>query len=186
MDEIKHSPLQHCWIFSYSYYSSPFTPIDIYFEDNYCGDAQIDSFAMCILDAKYMENSTSTMLLLNNITSHLTSIKIYSMYYLNTKDYLMDPLESILTKRFTLTSNLEPSRFITMLILYFMYTNKLSKRSSTTCWTWYLTHLGPLNGRPLPLLFLNKIGRFVNSLIYAPLTKQLYTNNIPYLSSQTW
>ncbi len=44
--------------FSFRYYSSLLTPIDIDFEDNCPGDAYVDSFATCILDAKYKQANT--------------------------------------------------------------------------------------------------------------------------------
>ncbi len=39
--------------FSYSYYSSHFTPIDVDLEDNRLGGENVDSLATRILDAKY-------------------------------------------------------------------------------------------------------------------------------------
>ncbi len=65
-----------------------------------------------------MNKSTSMMLLSTNITSCFINTEIYSIYYLNTKSYLMALLEFILTKRFTLTSNLELSWYNILLTLY--------------------------------------------------------------------
>ncbi len=44
-------PLCNFAVFSYSYYSSLFTPIDV--EDNCLGDAYVNLFAMHIFDTKY-------------------------------------------------------------------------------------------------------------------------------------
>ncbi len=134
-----------------------------------------------------MNKSISTMLCSTNTIACWINGKIYSMYYPNTNNYLMAPLDSIHTKSFTLTSNLEPSKCITMLILFLNYTDKLPKKNLIT---WLnlvsLNHAGLLNGRPQPSLFQKRMGRFDKSLTYAPLTKQSYVNNTPYQSYQIY
>ncbi len=53
MDGIQCSTQWHYWIFSYIYYSFLFTSIDVDVEDNFLGETFVDSFATCILHAKY-------------------------------------------------------------------------------------------------------------------------------------
>ncbi len=53
MDLIQYSSLQRLWIVSYSYYSSLFTPIELKCEHDLLGNCFANTFAMCILDAKY-------------------------------------------------------------------------------------------------------------------------------------
>ncbi len=114
--------------FSYRYYSSLFTPLDI--------DSKETFLAMPMLTllqhASLMPNvnlSTSTLFHLINNTSHLINIAISLTCYLNTKQYSMVPLQFILTKRFTLISNLEVNCCITALTLFLTSTDKLSKRN---------------------------------------------------------
>ncbi len=81
-------------------------------------------------------------------------------------------LKSIHTNKITLSSKLEPSQYIMMLILSLTYTNKVSKKNLIT---WLnlvsLNHIGPLNGHPLPSLFQKKMDGFGKSLTCAHLTK---------------
>ncbi len=78
-----------------------------------------------------MNKLTSTMLPFTNTIFHLTNVEASSTFYLNTKSHLMAPLESILIKKFTLTSNVELSWCTTALTLFHMSTDKHSKRNLT-------------------------------------------------------
>ncbi len=110
----------------------------------------------------------SVMLPSIKTTSHLTSIVIFSIYFPNIKNCLMAPLEFILIKRFTLTSNLEQSQCITALILFLMYIAKPLKRNLTTWLNSASSNIAaPLNGCSQPSLFLKRIVTFNKLLIYA-------------------
>ncbi len=123
------------------------------------------------------------MLPLINIIFYLINIVIFLTYFLNTKSYLMAPLESIHIKKFTLTSNLELSWCITGLILFLTYTDKLLKRSLTTWLSWaFLHHAEPLNGHPQPSLFQKRMGASVKLQTYVHSTKLSFVNNTHYQS----
>ncbi len=128
-----YTPPWNSWIFSHSYCLTLFTPIEINLKDKYLGNDYVNSFATCI-QMPNMKRPTSAMLPSINETSHWISHVIYSMSCQNTNIYLMHPLESTCTKRVTLNSNLELSWCIIMLILFFTYTDKLS-RTWLHCWT---------------------------------------------------
>ncbi len=96
---------------------------------------------------------TSMMLILTNIIFCLISVDIFSISFLNTKNSLMAPLGSNYTKRFTLNSNLDLSRFITALTLYLTYTDTPLKKNLTTWSSVASSNLVELlNRRPWPSL----------------------------------
>ncbi len=98
----------------------------------------------------------------------------------------MAPLESILIKMSTLTSNWEQSWCNTQLTLYLMSTNKSFKKNSTTLLSLVsLNHTGPLNGHPRPLLSLRRMGAFDKLLLYSHSIKLSFANNTIYLSLRT-
>ncbi len=103
----------------------------------------------------------------------------------NIKNYLMAPWGYNYTKRFALNSNLVLSWCITILIMFLMCTDKLSKRNSIS---WLnlvsLNHVGPLNGRPQPSLFQKRMGDFNKPLFCVSSTKLSDANNIPSYSLQ--
>ncbi len=52
MDGIHYYTLQHVRFFSYNYYTSLLTPIELDLEQDFHGNACVDTFATHILDAK--------------------------------------------------------------------------------------------------------------------------------------
>ncbi len=53
MDGIYYSSPRRLGIFSYNYYTSLLTPLELKSEQDLLGDTSVDTFATCILDAKY-------------------------------------------------------------------------------------------------------------------------------------
>ncbi len=108
-----------------------------------------------------MNKSASTMLPSINTTFCLTRVGTFSPSYQSTKNYLMAPLESILTNKFTLILNQELSCCNTALILFHKNIDKLSKQSSTTWSSLVSLYLAePLNGHLRPLLFQKRMVAF--------------------------
>ncbi len=117
--------------FSFTYYYTILSPLEFEFETDLIGNQIVDSFATRILDAKY-EQANIHDVAFNQ--THLTLDQRQDLFTILSKDKncLMAPLESIRTKRSTLTSNLELSQCITVLSLFLTYTDKPLKRNLIT------------------------------------------------------
>ncbi len=133
-------------IFSYNYYISLITPLELNAEQDFLGDVFANTFATHILDAKYEQANV------HNIAfdqTHLLLDQRHNLFNILSKhkNYLMALWESILIKKFTLTLNLEQSQCTTTLTLFLMCTNRPLKRNLIT-WLSLVSfnHAGPLNG----------------------------------------
>ncbi len=100
--------------FSYINYSSLFIPIDIDLENNCIGKAYINSFATHILDAKYKQANIHHVAFDKHHVSLDQHQDLFNTLFKD-KNYFTAPLDSILTRKFTLNWNLELSWCITML-----------------------------------------------------------------------
>ncbi len=175
MDGIQYSSCETTEFISHNHYSSLLSPIEVSLEDDCLENVYVDSFASCILNAKYEQVN------IHNVAFNQHHLSIYQQQDLfniisKHKKYSLALLESNLIRRVTLTSNLELSQCITALTPFLTYIDKLSKKNSITWSTLAsLNHLGPLNECSLPLLFPKRMVGFGKSLIHAHLTMQLYT-----------
>ncbi len=108
--------------FSHSYYASLFIPINIGLEDDCLGNSYINSLTARILVAKYEQANIHNFA----FDKHNLSLDQQDLFNdLSIHKKLMDPFESIITKRFTLNLNLELSQCIIALIKFLILTTKL-------------------------------------------------------------
>ncbi len=118
------------------------TPMELKSEKVFLGNSFANTFATCILDAKYV---ISTILPSTKLTFCLISNATFSISYQKTIKYLMAPWESTLIKRITLALSLELNQCTTMLTQSLMSIDRPLKRNSTTWLSLiFLNHAGPL------------------------------------------
>ncbi len=121
--------------FSYSYYSSLFTPIDIALEDNCLGNACINFLQHASLMLN-MNRPTSMMLPLTNTISCWISSKIYSIYYPNTK-YIWLPWSLSTQKRSYWSQTWSYARASLCLSCSLHPPRNVQRRTWLHGWTWY-------------------------------------------------
>ncbi len=111
------------------------------------------SMSNCLQHISSMQNTFMMLSSTNNITCQISNM-IVSLSYPNTKKYLMAPLDSTLTRKFTSNSNQELSQFVIMLTLSLTYIIKPLRSSLITLLKLVsLSPMGPLNVCPLLSLY---------------------------------
>ncbi len=167
MDGIHYSSLWRFGIFFFSYYTFLLTPIDLESEHDLLGNPFAKTSATRIHDANYEQTNVQNVAFDQH---HLLFDQQRDLFNIpsNTTSYLMSLWESIVIKRFTLTSNLELSQCVTALILYLTQIDKPLKKSSITWSSLASLRLAqPLNGHPQPLLFPKRMVMYKKLPIYA-------------------